>query len=167
MSKVKPIPDGYHTVTPFLIVKQADKAIHFYKQAFGAEELERHNAPDGKIMHALIKIGNSYVMLADEFPEYGCGASSPATLSGSSAVFHLYVEDVDSAFDQAARAGAEITMPLMDAFWGDRYGQVKDPFGHFWSLATRKVNMAPEDLVQKGNECMTEKFSEKEHCMCK
>lgn len=150
MSKVKPVPEGMHTVTPHLVVRGADKAIDFYKRAFGAEELRRSPAPDGRIMHAAIKVGDSVLFLADEFPEMGgCRAPAPGQ---SPVTLHLYVEDVDSLFDRAVNAGAKVKMPLMDAFWGDRYGQVTDPFGHTWSLATHKEEVSEQEIDRRGKQ---------------
>ncbi len=151
--KVKAIPNGYHTVTPFLSLKDASKAIQFYQHAFGAQEIEKHQAPDGKIMHAVLKIGDSLIMLADEFPQHSCGISAPHSLKGTSAMFHLYVEDVDTAFDKALQAGAKVKMPVADMFWGDRYGQLEDPFGHLWSIGTHKADLTPEQVNKGAEEC--------------
>lgn len=159
--KVKAIPDGYRTVTPFLSLKDAAKAIKFYQEAFGAKELQRHPAPDGKIMHAVIKIGDSLIMLADEFPQGGCGMSSPNSLKGTSMMLHLYVEDVDSAFDKALKAGATTKMPVADMFWGDRYGMLEDPFGHLWSISTHKADPTPAEMEKAAKECF--KQMEKSH----
>jgi len=155
-SKVKGIPDGYHTITPYLTLKDAAKAIKFYKDAFGAQEIEMHHAPDGRIMNATLKIGNSFFMLCDEFPEYGgCGISPPHSLKGTTAMLHLYVEDVDAAFNKAVKAGSKVKMPVADMFWGDRYGQLEDPFGHLWSIATR-ISAPSKEKSQKGaEECFT------------
>lgn len=141
---VKPIPDGYHTLTPFLTVKDAVKAIEFYKQAFGAKERGVMKGPDGKVLHAELMIGDSIVMLSDEYPEYG--AKSPQSLGGSPLGLHIYVEGVDRAFDRAVKAGAEVEMPLMDQFWGDRYGRLKDPFGHKWSIATHTRDLSMDEM---------------------
>jgi len=147
MSKVKPIPDGMNTVTPHLVCKEAAKAIEFYKKAFGAEERFRLGTPDKKkVLHASLRIGNSAIMLADEFPDWG--SVGPETLKGTPVVIHLYVEDADSVFDQAVRAGATVTMPLQDMFWGDRYGQLRDPFGHSWSVATHVRDVSLEEMEQ-------------------
>ena len=147
--KVSPIPEGFHTVAPHLVCKGAGQALDFYKKAFGAEEVCRMTGgPDGKgIMHAEIKIGSSRVMLADEFPEYGC--VGPATLGGSPVTIHMYVNDVDAVYNQAVKAGATPTMPVTDMFWGDRYGKLKDPFGHSWSIATHKEDVAPEECMKR------------------
>ncbi|MFI5323452.1 MAG: VOC family protein [Thermodesulfobacteriota bacterium] len=137
MSKVKPVPEGMNTVTPHLVCKGAAQAIEFYKEAFGAEERGRLSTPDGKnVLHAALRIGDSVIMLADEFLDWG--SVGPETLKGTPVVIHLYVEDADSVFDQAVKAGATVTMPLEDMFWGDRYGKLRDPFGHSRSIATHK-----------------------------
>lgn len=159
--KVKAIPEGYRTLTPFLVVNDGSQAIKFYKEAFGAQEMEKHTTPDGKVMHAVLKIGDSLFMLADEFSNSGCGVSSPASLKSTTCMFHLYVEDVDSSFNQAVKAGAKVNMPLEDTFWGDRYGQVIDPFGHSWSLATHKADFTKEEIEKKGSEVLKEKLSKK------
>jgi PhnB protein len=144
---VKPIPEGMHAITPHLVVKGAAKAIDFYKRAFGAQELGRHATPDGRLMHAAIKIGDSHIFLADEFPEMG-GGKAPS--GGSSPVsLHLYVEDADKVFNQAVSAGAKVTMPIQNVFWGDRYGQVTDPFGHSWSVASRIEIVTPEEMNRR------------------
>jgi PhnB protein len=140
------IPPDMHTVTPHLICAGAAKAIDFYKAAFNAVETARMPGPDGKLMHAAVRIGDSTVMLVDEMLEYG--AKSPKTLSGSPVTIHLYVEDVDTAFARAVSAGAKVTMPLEDMFWGDRYGQIEDPFGHKWSMATHKRDVTPEEMQE-------------------
>ena len=146
-TKVKPIPDGYHTVTPYLTVRNASAAIDFYERAFGAKELFRMPGPDGKIMHAEITIGDSHVMLADE-SERG-ETKSPQTLNGSSTGIFLYVEDVDAAFNQALKAGAKQTQPLQGMFWGDRFGKLTDPFGHKWMLATHIEDVAPAEMEER------------------
>lgn len=135
-----------HTVTPHLICAGAAEAIEFYKKAFNAVELARLPGPQGKLMHAMIRIGDSVVMLADEFPDWG--KLGPKTLKGSPVVIHLYVEDVDTFVARAVAAGAKITMPLEDTFWGDRYGQFEDPFGHCWSVATQIRDVSPEEAQQ-------------------
>src|SRR5260370_11689297 len=129
----KPIPDGFHTITPHLIVQDAAKAIEFYKQAFGAQEHARHMTPDGKaVMHAQLKIGNSMLMLANEFPPMCFG---PKARGGTSVTLHLYIENADVPFDRAIKAGCAVKMPMSDQFWGDRYGVVEEPFGHQSSIA--------------------------------
>ncbi|MDE1832423.1 MAG: VOC family protein [Thaumarchaeota archaeon] len=150
---VKPIPDGYHTVTPTLIISGAADAIEFYKKAFDAKEVFRFPGPDGKsIMHAEIKIGDSPVMLGDEMPKMGC--LSPKTTGSTSSGIFLYVQDADSVFNKAVAAGAKPQMPMMDAFWGDRFGSVIDPFGHVWSISTRKKDLTMEEIQKAGTEFM-------------
>jgi PhnB protein len=144
-SNVKPIPDGMHSITPHLVCAGAAEAIEFYKKAFGAEELGRLPMPNGKLAHAMIRIGDSIVMLNDEFPEMG--AVSPVALKGSPVTLHLYVENADAQFDRAVAAGATVRMPIADMFWGDRYGVVQDPFGHQWSIATHMREVAPEEMA--------------------
>jgi uncharacterized glyoxalase superfamily protein PhnB len=141
MPKVKPVPDGMHTVTPHLICAGASDAIEFYKSAFNAVELARLPGPQGKLLHACMRIGDSAVMLVDEFPDWG--SFGPKSLKGSPVTIHLYVEDVDAFVARAVAAGAKIAMPLEDTFWGDRYCKLEDPFGHQWSVAThiRDVNL--------------------------
>ena len=145
--KVKPVPDGFHTATPYLIVKGAAKAIEFYKQAFGATELERMEMPDGKIAHAEIKIGDSIIMLGDEAPQHG--TRSPQSLGGSPCGLYLYVEDVDATFNRAITAGATVTMAVRDQFYGDRNGSFVDPFGHTWYVATRKENLSTDEIRRR------------------
>ncbi len=145
---VKKIPDGFHTVTPHLVIRGAAKAIDFYKKAFGAQEIMCMSGPDGKtVMHGEIKIGNSIVFLAEEFPNMGC--ASPQALGNSPVTLCLYVEDCDAVFNQAVAAGAQVRMPLSDMFWGDRYGQVIDPFGHIWSIATHREDVSPAELRKR------------------
>jgi PhnB protein len=146
-SKPKPIPDGYHTATPYLIVRGAAGAIEFYKKAFGATELMRMAQPDGKIGHAEIKIGDSPIMLADESPEMG--ARSPQTLGGSPVSILLYVEDVDAIFSQAVGAGAKVQRPVADQFYGDRTGGLEDPFGHVWYVATHTEDVSPDEMRKR------------------
>ena len=146
MSKIKPIPDGMHSVTPHLICAGAAEAIEFYKKAFGAVEEARLPGQNGRLMHAMIRIGGSAVMLVDEMPEW-C-ALGPKALKGSSVTIHLYVEDADAVFACAVKAGAKVIMPIDDAFWGDRYGKLEDPFGHHWSVATHMRDVSPEEMRQ-------------------
>jgi PhnB protein len=147
-TRTKAIPEGFHTLTPHLIVKGASEAIEFYKKAFGAEEIIRLPGPDGKsIMHAALKIGDSRLFLVDEFPQMG--SLGPHGIGGTPVFIHVYVEDVDTVFNQAVAAGAEVRMPLEDAFWGDRYGQLVDPFGHKWSLASHKEDLTPEEIGKR------------------
>jgi len=144
---VKPIPEGMHTLTPHIIVAGAAEAIEFYKKAFKAVEQVRLPGPGGKLMHASLKIGDSTLMLVDEMPDCGGGASfGPKALKGTPVVLHLYVEDADATIAQAEAAGAKVTMPATDMFWGDRYGQVEDPFGHRWSVATHKRDVTPDEM---------------------
>jgi PhnB protein len=146
-NNVKPVPDGYHTVTPYLIVGDAARDIDFYKKAFGATEIGRMARPDGKVMHAEIQIGDSRIMLADECPEMG--ARSPQTIGGSPVTIHLYVKDVDALFKQAVAAGAKVTRPVQDQFYGDRSGGVEDPSGHAWYLSTHKEDVTPDELHKR------------------
>ena len=138
------IPQGMHSVTPHLICAGAAKAIEFYKEAFGATEEARLPGPDGRLMHAAVKIGDSQVMLVDEMPEWG--ALGPKSLKGSPVTIHLYVEDVDALVARAVKAGAKVTMPVADQFWGDRYGKLEDPFGHHWSVATHVRDVSMEEM---------------------
>jgi PhnB protein len=150
--KVQPIPEGFTAVTPSLVVEGASDAIAFYQRAFGAVELDRAVGPDGeKIMHATIQIGGANIMVNDAFPDWG--VFGPSKFGGSAVSLHLYVPDADATFDQAVAAGATATMPMSDAFWGDRYGQLKDPFGHVWSIATHKQAVS-EEALKKAVESM-------------
>jgi uncharacterized glyoxalase superfamily protein PhnB len=144
----KPIPEGFHSLTPYLTVKDAPRAIEFYKRAFGAQVRGIHYAPDGKIMNADLRIGDSILMLSEEFPDMG--AKSPQSLGGSPVTIHIYVDDVDKLFNQAQSAGTKAVMPVMDMFWGDRYAQVTDPFGHKWSMATHKEDLSPAEIEKRG-----------------
>ncbi len=143
-SPVKPIPEGMHTVTPHLICAGAAAAIDFYKKAFGAVETARIPGKDGKLMHAAVTIGNSTVMLVDEMPDHG--AVGPKSLKGTTVTMHLYVEDADAFAARAVAAGAKMTMPVAEMFWGDRFGQLEDPFGHRWSVATHVKDVSAEDM---------------------
>jgi len=147
MSGVAPIPEGYSTITPLLVVDGAADAIEFYKKAFGAREILRRPGPDGRLMHAEIRIGDSRIMLVDAFP--GRRSKAPAALGGSPVTIHMYVEDADAMFTSAIAAGAQVTMPIDDMFWGDRYGRLEDPFGHQWSIATRRENLSEEEIVSR------------------
>ncbi|OWY30427.1 VOC family protein [Herbaspirillum robiniae] len=149
-SKVAAIPPGMHSITPHLVCAGAAEAIEFYKKAFGAREGGRLAGPDGRLMHAHINIGDSSLMLVDEMPEWKC--LGPKALGGSPVTIHLYVEDVDAVFAQAVAAGAQVKMPVADMFWGDRYGQLVDPFGHSWSVATHVRDLTPEE-IRKGADC--------------
>ena len=150
---VQAVPTGYHTLTPYMTVRDAARAIEFYKQAFGAVERGAMKGPDGKIMHAELIIGDSIVMLADEQPQFG--ALSPQSTGGAGMGLHIYLEDVDSAFDRAVKAGAKVEMPVGDMFWGDRYGKLADPFGHKWSIATHKADLSAEEM-ERGMKAMME-----------
>ncbi len=153
MSKaVKRIPDGYHTVTPHMVVKDCAKALKFYTAAFDAKVIDEMCTDENKIIHAEMKIGDSFVMLCDEFPEMG--AMSPETLGGSPMSLFMYFEDVDKAFKQAVDAGCTVTMPLADMFWGDRYGKLKDPFGHEWAMGSHIEDLTPEEVKKRGAEFM-------------
>ena len=145
------IPPGMHTITPHLTVNNAAMAIDFYKQAFGAQELGRSATPDGRLMHAALKIGDSNLMLNDEFPEMG-GARAPQPGAKLPYVLHLYWEDVDKAWDRAVKAGAKVAMPLTNMFWGDRYGHLQDPFGFTWAMASRVEDVSPEEADRRGKE---------------
>ena len=150
--KVSPIPAGYHTATPYLIVNDGSRAIEFYKKAFNAKETVRMDGPAGKIGHAELKIGDSMIMLSDEMP--GGSGKSPKSLGGSSASVFLYVEDVDSTYKQAVAAGAKSEMQPQNQFWGDRFGKLEDPFGHLWAIATHVEDVAPDEMEKRGREAM-------------
>lgn len=145
-----PIPAGYHTVNPYLVVRGAGRALDFYTRAFGARETTRMAMPDGSVMHAEMKIGDSMIMLADENPEWG--SKSPEALGGSPMQVMLYVRDVDAFVARAAAAGATIEMPVAVMFWGDRYGKVRDPFGHVWSVATHVEDVPPKEMRRRMDE---------------
>jgi PhnB protein len=148
----KPIPEGYHTLTPYLAVDDAVQAIEFYKRALGARERARMPTPEGKIGHAELEIGDSVVMLSDPFPQSSC--KPPKELGGTSVGVFLYVEDVDAAVQQAVDAGATVTMPVDDMFWGDRFGKIADPFGHEWQIATHKEDVPPDEMAERAKEAM-------------
>ena len=145
--KVRAVPEGYHSVTPYLVLRQASDAIEFYKKAFDAAEVFRMPGPDGAIAHAEIRIGDSQIMMCEENPQMG--AQSPQALGGSPANLFLYVEDVDAAYKKAVDAGATATMPPQDMFWGDRYGKLVDPYGHEWSIATHIEDVTPEQMAER------------------
>ncbi len=147
MATVDPIPMGFHTVTPHLIVAGAADAVEFYQQAFGAREISRLRGPRGKLMHVEMHVGTSRFLLADEFPERG--ALGPRAIGGSPVAIHLYVEDADATFERAIAAGAKAIVPLENAFWGDRYGQIEDPFGHRWSIASRIEDLTREEILTR------------------
>ncbi len=145
MSQVQAIPEGMHSLTPHLVCRGAAAAIEFYGRAFGAIELFRLPGPDGRLIHACVRIGDSQLFLVDEMPEHG--ALGPQALKGSPVTIHLQVQDADAVFARAVQAGATVGMPLADMFWGDRYGQVVDPFGHHWSIATHVRDVRPDEMV--------------------
>lgn len=149
---VRPIPEGHHTVTPYLIIKGAAEAIEFYKRAFDAKEAMRMAQPDGRVGHAELAIGDSRIMLADEFPEMG--ARSPKTLGGSPVSLHLYVADVDALAARATAAGIKVLRPVQDQFYGDRTGSFEDPYGHLWHIATHKEDVPMEELRRRATEAM-------------
>ena len=153
MAAVKPIPEGYHSVTPYLCCRDAGAAIDFYKKAFGATELMRMGAPGEKIGHADLQIGDSHLMIADEFPEMGF--LSPQTVGGSPVMIHLYVEDADATTARAVAAGAKVVKPVEDQFYGDRGGQLDDPFGHKWYVSTRKEDLSFEEVRQRAAKMMS------------
>jgi len=152
MAKVKHIPEGMRTITPHLVCAGAANAIEFYKKAFGAVEEWRLPAPDGKIMHARIRIGDSAVMLVDEMPQ--CGALGPKALKGTPVTIHLYVDDADAMAARAVKAGATLKFPVDDMFWGDRYGVLEDPFGHSWSVATHVRDLSDKEIAEGMKEMM-------------
>ena len=146
----KAIPDGFRSITPHLTIRDCAQAIEFYRKAFGAEVVSSAPGPGGKIMHALLRIGDSHLMMADEFPEMGEGVSkSPAALGGTTSVLNLYCEDADALYERAVKAGATGKMPPADMFWGDRYSQVVDPYGHAWAIATHKEDVSPAELEER------------------
>ena len=146
-AKLSGIPEGFRTVTPHLVVDGAARALDFYKKAFGADEVCRMPSPDGRLMHAEFRIGESAIMMADDFPEWNGGIkSAPQPPNNSPVKLHLYVANCDDWFDRAVKAGCEVTMPLADMFWGDRYGKLRDPFGHEWSVATQMKIMTPDEM---------------------
>lgn len=151
-TNVKPVPEGMHTITPHLTCAGAAEAIEFYKKAFNAVEGGRMPGPDGRLMHAQLMIGDSHIMLVDEFPEWG--GKGPKMLGGTPVAIHMYVTDADAIFKQAVAAGATVKMEMADMFWGDRYGAVIDPYGHQWSIATHIKDMSPEEMAKAGKEAM-------------
>jgi PhnB protein len=153
-AKVKSIPKGYHTVTPYLVLNDCARALDFYRNAFGAQEVSRMDGPGGKVMHAEIRIGDSMIMLSDEMPGSAC--RSPQSLGGTTTSIFLYVDDVDSFMRQAQNAGARIDMPAADMFWGDRYGKLTDPFGHSWGAATHKEDVAPDEMKKRAQAFMAQ-----------
>jgi PhnB protein len=161
MTQAKPRPEGQHTIIPHLVIRDAAQAIDFYKKAFGAVEQMRMPMPDGKIMHACLKIGDSSFFMADECPDMG-GNKSPLALGGTPITLNLNVDDADAVFARAVAAGAKVKMPLADMFWGDRYGIVVDPFGHQWAVATHKEDVAPEEMKKRG-QAMFAKMEKEKH----
>jgi len=149
--KVEPIPKGFHTVTPYLAVKGAAQAIEWYKKAFGAKELSRQEGPEGKLIHARVKIGDSIVMMSDIFP--GSQHKDPIELGATPVTLHIYSKDVDALWKRAVEAGARVDAQLEDMFWGERYGQLTDPFGHSWSLSMQ-ISMSAEEMERKRQEAM-------------
>jgi PhnB protein len=150
MAKVKAVPAGYHTITPYIVVQGGAAAIEFYKKAFGAEEIYRMDMPDGRLGHAELQIGDSRLMLSDEMPEMpDAVARTPKTLGGTTFGFNVYLEDVDSRFERAVAAGAKVRRPLANQFYGDRSGTVEDPFGHLWTLASRVEDVSPEEMKRR------------------
>jgi PhnB protein len=151
---VKPIPEGYHALTPYLAVEDAEKAIEFYKDAFGATEMLRMPTPDGRVAHAELQIGDSKLMLSDPFPQ--SSVRPPAERGGTTASIFMYVDDVDATFEQAQKAGAQVVSELEDMFWGDRFGTVSDPFGHVWSIATHKEDLSEQEIAERSKAAMAE-----------
>ena len=150
----QPIPEGYHTISTYLAVDDAARAIEYYTKAFGAKEVGRMEAPGGKIGHAELQIGDSRIMLSDPFPQ--ASTRPPKELGGSSAGVFMYVEDVDAVVKQATDAGATVTMEVADQFWGDRFGTITDPFGHVWSIATHVEDVPPEEMAERAKAAMAE-----------
>jgi PhnB protein len=151
---VKAVPQGLHSITPHLVVREGNKAVEFYQKAFGAQAEGVHHTPDGKVMHAELRLGDSRIFLSDEFPGMGTCAS-PQKLGGSCVTINYYSENVDQVFNKAVSAGATVVMPLSNQFWGDRYGQVKDPFGHVWALGQHVEDVAPEELDRRAREAFS------------
>ncbi|HEY8217118.1 MAG TPA: VOC family protein [Acidimicrobiia bacterium] len=147
MAKVNPIPDGYRSVTPYLIIDGASNAIDFYEKVFGTKERMRMPMPDGRVGHAELELGDSVIMLADEFPDMEI--KGPGTIGGSPVNIHIYVDDVDATFDRAVAAGADVLQPLENKFYGDRAAQLRDPFGHVWSIATHVEDVAPDEMQKR------------------
>jgi PhnB protein len=153
----KPIPDGFHSITPHLVLRSCSEALSFYEKAFGAEILSRSPGPDGRLWHALMRIGDSMLMAADEFPEMGGdGSRAPQSLGGTSVTINVYCPDADALFERAVKAGATARMPPTDMFWGDRYSQLTDPYGHSWAIVTHKEDLTPEQLEERGKKAMAE-----------
>jgi PhnB protein len=147
--KISPVPEGYNSITPYLIIKGAAQAIDYYKNVFGATELVRMDQPNEKVGHAELKIGDSRIMLADENPAMGAGHASAASIGSSPVSLYLYIPDVDRVIDRAVAAGAKIIKPVQDQFYGDRSGFIQDPFGHFWGVATHVEDVAPQEMEER------------------
>jgi PhnB protein len=154
MSKVNPVAEGFHSVTPYLFIKGAAGAIDFYKKVFGAAEIMRMPGPNGRIMHAEIRIGDSIVMLSDEYPEIG--ALSPQSIGGTASGLNVYIENVDAVVQKAVDAGAKLVRPVKDQFYGDRSGSLIDPFGHMWSVATHVEDVPPEEMKKRMANAMSQ-----------
>ena len=152
---VDAIPKGFSSVTPHLVIKDCAKALDFYVKALGAQEIYRSMMPDGRVMHAMIQVGNSIVMMAGEFPEMG--AVGPNKLGGTPVALHVYTEDADKLFKKAVDAGATPIMPISDTFWGDRYGQIQDPYGHRWAIATHTKDVSPQEMEKAAKEMFSQK----------
>lgn len=157
---VKAIPEGYHSVTPHMVIRDCIKALEFYKNAFDAKQLSLTQGPDGKVMHASIKIGDSIIMMSDEFPS--AKSLGPQSLGGSSIVLNIYTDNADKLWERAVKAGATVTMPIGDQFWGDRYGQITDPFGHRWSIAQHVEDVRPEDMEARMKAAMEQMKSQRQ-----
>ena len=153
---VQPIPEGFRTVTPHMVIKGCAEAIEFYKKAFDAKECMRMPGPGGSVMHAELDIGDTRIMMADEFPQGPGGPLAPPSLNGTSVILHLFVDDAEAWWKRAVDAGAEGVMPVMEMFWGDKYGQVQDPYGHRWGLATHLKDMTPEEIAAAGEAFMAQ-----------
>lgn len=157
MAKAKnPVPEGQHTISPHLTVKNAAQAIDFYRKAFGAKELHRSLGPGGMIMHAALQVGDSMFFLNDEMPNMGDETKSPLSYGGTGVTINFYGPDADKIYKQALAAGAKETLPIADQFWGDRYGIVTDPYGHKWAIATRKEDLTPDEMDRRGKEFMAQ-----------
>ena len=154
VKKVKPVPSGYHTVTPYLTVSDGARALEFYQRAFGARETERMAGPGGKVMHAEMRIGDSVIMLSDELPM--STSKAPTTLGGTTGSVMLYLPDVDRTFQQAVAAGCKVLMPPTDMFWGDRFGKLEDPFGNQWGVATHKEDVPPRQMAERAKAAMAQ-----------
>jgi PhnB protein len=154
MSKVSPIPQGYHSITPYLVIKGAAQAIDYYKKVFGAAEVVRMDAPGGKVAHAELQIGDSRFMLADENPSMGAGYASATSIGASPVSLYLYCPDVDNVVQRAVSAGAKLLKPVQDQFYGDRSGFIQDPFGHLWGIATHVEDVSPQEMKERMKKAM-------------